>query len=61
MHLIAAAGVPCVVLFSSDSDPATTAPRGTVTILREADLALLEVPPVVAAALAASRQGATVA
>jgi ADP-heptose:LPS heptosyltransferase len=28
MHLAAAAGCPCVVLFSGASDPALTAPRG---------------------------------
>jgi ADP-heptose:LPS heptosyltransferase len=47
MHLIAAAGCPCTVLFSADSDPALTAPRGPdgawPTVLRApvlADLAL---------------------
>jgi ADP-heptose:LPS heptosyltransferase len=39
MHLIAAAGIPVVVLFSASSDPALCAPRGphgeaTVTVLR---------------------------
>ena len=28
MHIAAASGCPCVVLFSADSDPALTAPRG---------------------------------
>ena len=52
MHLIAAAGAPCVSLFSADSDPALCAPRGRVTILREPDLANLGVDAVHAAALA---------
>ncbi len=49
MHLAAAVGVRCVVLFSSDSDPALTAPRGDVTVLAEPDLANLPVDRVVAA------------
>ncbi|HUZ64195.1 MAG TPA: glycosyltransferase family 9 protein [Acetobacteraceae bacterium] len=43
MHLAAAMGCPSLVLFSADSDPARTAPRGPggapVAVLREADLA----------------------
>ena len=39
MHLAAGVGRPCVVLFSGDSDPALTAPRGRVTVLRERNLA----------------------
>lgn len=44
MHLVAATGVPVVVLFSNASDPALCAPRGpqgvkTVTILQAASLA----------------------
>jgi len=40
MHMIAAAGCPSVVLFSAESDPARTAPRGgNVTVLRRDDLA----------------------
>jgi ADP-heptose:LPS heptosyltransferase len=51
MHLIAAAGCPSVVLFSRDSDPALTAPRGpSVSILRRPDLADLA-PACVLAAL----------
>jgi ADP-heptose:LPS heptosyltransferase len=47
MHLIAAAGCRSVVLFSRDSDPALTAPRGpSVTVLRHADLAKLELATV---------------
>ena len=45
-HLAAAAGAPTVALFSSDSDPALSAPRGAVTVLqrdRLADLTLAEV------------------
>ena len=49
MHLAAAVGVRCVVLFSADSDPALTAPRGDVTVLVEPDLADLPVDRVVAA------------
>jgi ADP-heptose:LPS heptosyltransferase len=50
MHLIAAAGCASVVLFSRDSDPALTAPRGrSVTVLRRHDLADLDVAPVLAA------------
>jgi ADP-heptose:LPS heptosyltransferase len=47
MHLAAAVGCPCIVLFSADSDPALTSPRGPggvwPTILREDDLA--DLPP----------------
>ncbi len=53
MHLAAAAGCPCVVLFSADSDPALTAPRGPggtwPLLLRAADLADLPVDRVAAA------------
>ena len=50
MHLIAAAGCPSVVLFSRDSDPALTAPRGwSVIVLRRPDLAELDLAPVLAA------------
>ena len=49
MHLIAAAGCPLTVLYSSASDPALTAPRGpTVTVLRRPDLAGLGVEEVAA-------------
>jgi ADP-heptose:LPS heptosyltransferase len=52
MHLAAAVGCPCVVLFSADSDPARTAPRGPggawPVVLREADLADLPVARVAA-------------
>lgn len=53
MHLAAAVGCPCVVLFSADSDPARTAPRGPggawPIVLRENDLASLPVARVAAA------------
>lgn len=52
MHMLAAAGAPCVSLFSGDSDPALCAPRGRVTILRRADLAHLPVDEVLEAAMA---------
>ncbi len=38
-HLAAALGIPTIALFSADSDPALTAPRGTVTVLSAPDLA----------------------
>lgn len=43
MHLAAAMGTRCVVLFSADSDPALTRPRGDVTILSAPSLADLPV------------------
>lgn len=49
MHLAAVVGCRCVVLFSGRSDPALTAPRGRVTVLRETDLADLPVERVAAA------------
>jgi len=49
MHLAAAMGCRCVVLFSGRSDPALTAPRGHVTVLRETDLADLPMERVAAA------------
>jgi len=50
MHLIAAAGCPSLVLYSAESDPARTAPRGPkVAILREDSLANLELDRVLAA------------
>lgn len=41
-HLIAAAGAPSLVLFSAASDPALSAPRGKVAVLRADDLATVE-------------------
>lgn len=53
MHLAASVGCPCVVLFSADSDPALTAPRGPggswPVVLREPDLADLPVARVAGA------------
>jgi ADP-heptose:LPS heptosyltransferase len=53
MHLAAASGCACVVLFSSASDPALTAPRGPggtwPVLLREPDLSGLAVERVAAA------------
>ncbi|MEE8202556.1 MAG: glycosyltransferase family 9 protein [Alphaproteobacteria bacterium] len=50
MHLIAGAGCPSVVLYSSASDPARTAPRGRcVAILRRPRLAELPCDEVIAA------------
>jgi ADP-heptose:LPS heptosyltransferase len=43
IHLAAALGVPCIVLFSAESDPALTRPRGKVTILSAPRLADLSV------------------
>jgi ADP-heptose:LPS heptosyltransferase len=51
MHLIAAAGCPCAVLYSRTSDPALTAPQGAqVKVIAVDDLARLP-PETVAAAL----------
>ncbi len=53
MHVAATVGCRCVVLFSADSDPALTAPRGPdgawPIVLRAPDLASLPVETVVAA------------
>lgn len=47
MHIIAAAGCPSVVLFSSDSDPEITRPRGpSVTVLQRDNLGTLPVSEV---------------
>lgn len=49
VHIVAAAGCPTVVLFSADSDPTLTEPRGRdVTVLQRDDLALLGVDEVAA-------------
>ncbi len=48
-HLAAALGIPTIALFSADSDPALTRPRGNVTVLAETDLADLTVTRVAAA------------
>lgn len=52
MHLAAALGVPCTVLFSADSNPALTAPvgqhAGQVRVIYVRDLATLRVDRVAA-------------
>ena len=48
-HLAAALGIPTLALFSDDSNPALTAPRGHVTVLAAPDLADLPVGRVAAA------------
>lgn len=50
LHLAAAAGAPTIVLFSKASDPALSAPRGRVAILRADNLADLPVAQVAQAA-----------
>lgn len=50
MHLAATMGAPCLVLFGGASDPALTAPRGDVRVLRVDDLRTLP-PDRVAASL----------
>jgi ADP-heptose:LPS heptosyltransferase len=50
MHIVAAVGCPAVVLFSAESDPALSRPRGpAVTILQSSDLADLPLDEVAAA------------
>ena len=58
MHLIAAAGAPTITLFSGASDPATSGPRGHVTILQAPALKDLSVDTVAHASLALARQPA---
>jgi ADP-heptose:LPS heptosyltransferase len=60
LHLAAAAGAPTVVLFSSASDPALSAPRGKVAVVRAERLSDLPVPTVAqrAQSLIASTAGA---
>jgi ADP-heptose:LPS heptosyltransferase len=43
LHLAAATGIPCIALFSDESDPALTSPRGQVTVLSAPSLADLSV------------------
>jgi ADP-heptose:LPS heptosyltransferase len=50
LHLAAAAGAPTVVLFSSASDPALSAPRGKVAVLQSKILSDLPVAEVAEAA-----------
>lgn len=60
LHLAAAAGAPTVVLFSSASDPALSAPRGQVAVLRAERLSDLAVATVAqrAQSLIGARAGA---
>jgi ADP-heptose:LPS heptosyltransferase len=58
LHLIAAAGAPTIALFSSASDPATSAPRGHVTVLHSPDLKQLPLDTVARAALALAQHPA---
>jgi ADP-heptose:LPS heptosyltransferase len=51
VHLIAAAGAPTIVLFSSASSPELSAPRGHVTVFQAPDLKDVAVDTVLAAAL----------
>ncbi|MEW5686584.1 MAG: glycosyltransferase family 9 protein [Pseudomonadota bacterium] len=50
LHLAVAGGAPAIVLFSKASDPALSAPRGRVAILRSENLADLPVAQVAQAA-----------
>lgn len=43
MHVVAATGCPCTVIFSHESDPVRSAPIGNVTVLREKNLSELSV------------------
>ena len=58
LHLAAAAGAPTVVLFSSASDPALSAPRGKVAVLRAERLSDLPVATVAQRALSLITQPA---
>lgn len=51
VHLIAAAGAPTIVLFSSASSPELSAPRGHVTVFQAPDLKDVSVDTVLATAL----------
>jgi ADP-heptose:LPS heptosyltransferase len=51
VHLIAAAGAPTIVLFSSASSPELSAPRGHVTVFQAPDLAEVSVATVLSSAL----------
>ncbi|MGH7025592.1 MAG: glycosyltransferase family 9 protein [Caulobacteraceae bacterium] len=51
VHLIAAAGAPTIVLFSSASSPELSAPRGHVTVFQAPDLKDVAVETVLAAAI----------
>ena len=50
-HILSAAGAPTLALYSADSDPKLSAPRGkSVKVLRREQLAQLSVPEVILAA-----------
>ncbi|MDB5392606.1 MAG: ADP-heptose--LPS heptosyltransferase [Rhodospirillales bacterium] len=49
MHLIAMVGCPVISLFSAESNPVRSAPRGRVTVLHQPDLVDLSVDAVVEA------------
>jgi ADP-heptose:LPS heptosyltransferase len=51
VHLIAAAGAPTIVLFSSASSPALSAPRGHVTVFQAPEVKDIAVDTVLASAL----------
>ncbi|HEY1560214.1 MAG TPA: glycosyltransferase family 9 protein [Caulobacteraceae bacterium] len=55
VHLIAAAGAPTIVLFSSASSPELSAPRGHVTVFQAPDLKDVAVETVLASALSLAR------
>jgi len=54
-HLIAAAGAPTIVLFSSASSPELSAPRGHVTVFQAPDLNDIAMDTVLSAALSLAR------
>lgn len=56
IHLAAAVGAPTIVLFSSASDPALSAPRGHVTVFQAPDLKDVPVAAVLATALELARR-----
>lgn len=58
LHLAAATGAPTIVLFSKASDPALSAPRGRVAILRAENLADLTVAQVAQTANTLAAEGA---
>jgi ADP-heptose:LPS heptosyltransferase len=58
MHLIAAAGAPSIVLFSSASSPEQSAPRGHVMVFQAPNLEDLPVETVLASALSLARSEA---
>ncbi len=55
VHLIAAAGAPTIVLFSSASTPELSAPRGHVNVFQAPDLKDVPVETVLASALSLAR------